>query len=43
MLTIVCFNQDEYDDTYDTHNVGAADADSADEMLSVKRSVYQIV
>ncbi|XP_065885281.1 activating signal cointegrator 1 complex subunit 2-like [Dysidea avara] len=29
--------EDEYDDTYDTHNVGAADADSADEMVSVKR------
>ena len=35
--------QDEYDDTYDTHNVGAADADSADEMLSVKRSIEYII
>ena len=28
---------DEYDDTYDSQNVGAADNDSADEMFSVKR------
>lgn len=28
---------DEYDDTYDSHNVGADDHDSPDEMFSVKR------
>ena len=25
---------DEYDDTYDTNNIGADDADSADELTS---------
>lgn len=29
--------EDEYDDTYDSHNVGADDHDSADDMFSVKR------
>lgn len=28
---------DEYDDTYDSQNVGAADNDSADELFTVKR------
>ena len=28
---------DEYDDTYDSQNVGAADNDSADELVAVKR------
>ena len=31
---------DEYDDTYDSLNVGAADNDSADEMFTVKRWVW---
>ena len=31
---------DEYDDTYDSQNVGAADNDSADELFIVKRYVY---
>ena len=31
---------DEYDDTYDSQNVGAADNDSADELFTVKRYVY---
>ena len=30
---------DEYDDTYDSHNVGAPDNDSPDELFSVKRLV----
>ena len=29
--------EDEYDDTYDSHNVGAIDHDSADELFTVKR------
>ena len=28
---------DEYDDTYDSQNVGAADNDSADELFTVRR------
>ena len=28
---------DEYDDTYDSQNVGAADNDSADELFTIKR------
>ena len=31
---------DEYDDTYDSQNVGAADNDSADEIFTIKRWVY---
>ena len=34
---------DEYDDTYDSQNVGAADNDSADELFTVKRYVYSAV
>ena len=30
---------DEYDDTYDSHNVGAADQVSADDLFTVKRYV----
>ena len=31
---------DEYDDTYDSHNVGAADQVSADDLFTVKRYNY---
>ena len=34
---------DEYDDTYDSHNVGADDHDSPDEMFTVKRYVVASV
>ena len=33
---------DEYDDTYDSHNVGAAD-DATDEQFIVKRSIIIIM
>ncbi len=37
---------DEYDDTYDSHVVGAADNDSADDPFSIRRcvipQVYQV-
>lgn len=29
--------QDEYDDTYDSHNVGAADSETAEDLFTVKR------
>ena len=29
--------QDEYDDTYDSHNVGAADSKSAEDLFTVRR------
>ena len=28
---------DEYDDTYDSHSVGAADSESAEDLFTVKR------
>ena len=31
---------DEYDDTYDANNVGAGDADSADELTSRRSGLY---
>ena len=31
--------QDEYDDTYDSHSVGAADSETAEDLFTVKRCV----
>ena len=32
--------QDEYDDTYDSHNVGAADSETAEDLFTVKRYTH---